>query len=265
MLRSKRQCEDLSIGDKKLENDEGIEKLFFELASESRFSILRELQIENLKMNEIARRLDVTATEAFRQLQRLSKALLVQKQPEGTFAITQYGKLVLQLSSPLDFVFKHKNYFLTHDVTRLPNQFVKRIGELSQTNLVTDTIESLNKGEHAFMEAEQYGWGIAEGTIPEHMGPIMNEQIQKGVKLKFLIPENCLSANVSPPAIAKSVEVRGLPDLPAMVVLTEKEAGICFRLVGGRMDYAGFYGKDPIFLNWVKDLFLYYWDKGKRT
>jgi len=30
------------------------------------------------------------------------------------------------------------------------------------------------------------------------------------------------------------------------------------------MDYAGFFGKDPTFLNWVKELFLYYWDKGIR-
>jgi hypothetical protein len=33
----------------------------------------------------------------------------------------------------------------------------------------------------------------------------------------------------------------------------------------GRVDYAGFIGKDEIFLNWVKDLFLYYWGKGKRA
>ncbi len=248
-----------------MENDEGIEKLFFELASESRLSILRELRTENLKMQEIARRLDVTATEAFRQLERLSAALLVQRQPDGTFALAEYGKLVLQLSSSLDFVSKHKDYFSTHDLMRLPVQFVNRLGELSQANLVMDTIESLNKGERAFIEAEQYGWGIAEGTVPEHMSPIIYERIQKGVKLKFLIPENRLSANVSPPAIAKNLEMRGLSDLPAIVVLNEKEGGICFRQVGGRMDYAGFFGKDPMFLNWVKDLFLYYWDKGKRA
>jgi len=251
------------MGGKKLENA-GIEKLFFELASESRLSILRELQKENLKMQEIARRLDVTATEAFRQLERLSAALLVQRQPDGTFAIAEYGKLVLQLASSLDFVSKHRDYFSTHDVMRLPFQFVNRLGELSQAKLVIDTVENLNNGERAFMEAEQYGWGIAEGTIPLHMIPIMNEQIMKGLKLKMLIPENLLSASVSPTATAKNMKARGLPDLPAIVVLTEKEAGICFRQVGGRMDYAGFFGTDPVFHNWVKDLFLYYWDKGKR-
>jgi predicted transcriptional regulator len=249
---------------KKMESNSGLEKLFFELASESRLSILRELQSENLKMQEIARRLEVTATEAFRQLERLSAALLVHRQPDGTFAIAEYGKLVLQLASSLDFVSKHRDYFSTHDVMRLPFQFVNRLGELSQAKLVMDTVENLNNGERAFMDAEQYGWGIAEGTIPINMIPIMNERILKGLKLKMLIPENLLSASVSLTATAKNMEARGLPDLPAIVVLTEKEGGICFRQVGGRVDYAGFFGKDPIFHNWVRDLFLYYWDKGKR-
>ena len=263
MLRSKQQCEDFSIGDRKMENDEGIEKLFFELASESRLSILRELQTENLKMTEIARRLDVTATEAFRQLQRLSEAMLVQKQPEGTFAITQYGKLVLHLSSSFKFVSKHKEYFLTHDVWRLPLQFVNRIGELSQTKLIMDAMENINRGERMFMEAEQYAWALAEGRVPELMDPIMTEKIGKGLKLKMLIPESDLPA--VPATKTPNVELRGISDIPAIIAVTEKEASICFRFIEGRMDYAGFSGNDPAFLNWVKDLFLYYWEKAKRA
>ncbi|MBN1861085.1 MAG: helix-turn-helix domain-containing protein [Candidatus Thermoplasmatota archaeon] len=264
-LRNKHWCEDFSNGDKKLENDEGVEKLFFELASESRLGILRELQKENLKMQEIARRLDVTATEAFRQLQRLSEALLVQKQPEGTFAITQYGKLVLQLSSPLDFVFKYKNYFSTHDVWRLPYQFVNRISELSQTNLILNTMEGINKGVQMFIEAEQYAWGVAEhGRGPELMNQKMDERIRKGVRIKLLIPENFLPTAILG-AKAPNCEVRGLSDIPAIIGVTEKEATIGFRLVDGRTDYVVFHGKDTQFLNWVKDVFLYYWEKGKQA
>ena len=248
-----------------MENDEGIEKLFFELASENRLSILRELQKENLKMQEIARRLDVTATEAFRQLERLSAALLVKRQPDGTFALAEFGKLVLQLSSSIEFVSKHKDYFSTHDLMRLPIQFVNRLGELSRASLVMDTVEILNKCERAFMEAEEYGWGIAEGTVPENMGPVMSGLMQKGVKLRFLLPENRLQADAGSPVVLKNFEMRTLTDLPALVVLTEKEGGVCFRQVGGKVDYAGFFGQDPTFLNWVKDLFLYYWDKGKRA
>lgn len=247
-----------------LEND-GVEKLFFELASESRLSILRALQTENLKMQEIARRMDVTATEAFRQLERLSTAALVQRQPEGTFAITQYGRLVLEFASSMEFLFKHKEYFLTHDVWRLPREFVNRLGALSQTTLIVDTVDALNKAQRMFIEAEKFGWGLAEGHIPELMGPIMAERALKGLKMRFLIPENILAATPSPPEMPRNIEARGLPEIPLVIVLNENEAAVCFRLIGGRMDYAGFYGKDPMFLNWIRDLFLYYWDKARRT
>ena len=136
---------------------------------------------------------------------------------------------------------------------------------MGQANLITDTVETLNKAQRAFMDAEEYGWGIAEGTIPEQMGQIMDERIRKGVKLRFLIPKTRLPTNASSPPPVKNVEMRGISELPAIVVLTEKEGAVCFRQVGGRIDYAGFFGNSHAFLNWVRDLFLYYWDKGKRA
>ena len=111
---------------------EGLERLYYELASESRIQILRILEKENVKMNELARRLDLTATEVFRQLQRLSDAQLIQKNQEGTFLLTAYGKLLMQLSSSTEFVFKHRQYFLTHDLSKLPQEFINRLGELSE-------------------------------------------------------------------------------------------------------------------------------------
>jgi predicted transcriptional regulator len=248
-----------------MDQNSDVEKLFFELASKTRLDILRELKNENLKMQEIARRLDLTATEVFRQLERLSTSLLVQKKPDGTFTLAEYGKLVLQLSSSVGFVCKYKEYFSTHDVTRLPNGFVNRLGELSQTELVMDTVEMLNKAEKALMDAEAYGWGIAEGTIPQQMGPIMEGAARKGIKLRFLLPEIRLPSSTSPSPSVKNLEIRGISELPAIVVLTDKEGAICFRQVGGRVDYAGFFGNDPAFLNWVKDLFEYYWNMGKRV
>jgi len=236
-----------------------LEKLFFELASESRLSILLELKNENLKMQEIARRLNVTATEACRQLERLSKASLIQRQPDGTFALAQYGKIVLEISSSLDFVSKYNEYFSTHDLMRLPSQFVNRIGELSEADLEMDMIKNIDKGSQAFLEAEQYGWGMGESRAPEQM----NQRVQEGLNLRSLIPENRIPT-VASPELPKNVEVRCIPDVPAIVVLTEKMAGVCLRQIGGRMDFAGFFGNDPTFHRWAEDLFLYYWNKSKR-
>lgn len=239
-----------------MEDQERIDRLFFELASESRLSILRTLEKKNLKMNDAARKLDLTTTETFRQLQRLSEALLVQKQPDGTYAITQYGRLVLEFSSPLEFVLRHRDYFLAHDVWQLPYQFVKRLGELSQTSLITGMMESTAKSSQMIGEAQQYMWGISAEPIIQSFETVA-KHIPKGVEYRFLSPQ--------PPTKLPNLENRTLSEIPVMLALTEKEAGVSFPFFGGRADYAGFYGKDPIVLNWVKDLFLYYWNKGKRA
>ncbi len=147
---------------------------------------------------------------------------------------------------------------------RLPNQFVNRLGELSGAELGMDTINNLNVGAQLFTEAKQFAWGIGEGTIPGQMTSIMNQRIQEGIQVKMLISAQRLPATVSLPPTPKNVELRGLSKLPAIVAISEKAAGVCFYQVGGKPDYAGFFGTDSAYLNWVKDLFLYYWEKGKR-
>jgi predicted transcriptional regulator len=244
-----------------VENQE-LTKLFFELASESRLSILEQLAGENLKMQEIARRLDVTATEAFRQLERLSAALLVHRLPEGSYAITQYGKLVLALSSSFDFLSKHKEYFSAHDLSALPIQFIHRLGELSQTTVILDTMEALNKGQRMFIDAQKYGWGIAEGVIPELMAPLMDQQLVKGLKFRFIIPQSRLPKDNAKTA---NLEMRGVKVVPFVLALTEKEALLCFPSISGKMDYAAFYGTDAAFLGWANDLFLYFWERASRN
>ena len=239
-----------------MENQEdGVEKLFFELASESRLGILRKLMEKDWKMNEVARKLDLTTTETFRQLQRLSEGLLVEKQPEGTYAITEYGKLVLQLSASLEFVSKHKQYFTKHDISSLPSQFLNRISELSQAKLMMGMVESTMKSSTLIGEAEKFMYAVSPEPVPQAFEEI-SKQIPKGAEYRILSPQ--------PPVKLPNLENRTLTEPPAVMVVTEKEAGLCFRFKEGRVDYPGFFGKDPVFLNLVKDLFLYYWNEGKR-
>ncbi len=245
-----------------MDNPCELAKLFFELASDSRLGILYALQSESLKLQDVARQLDVTATEAFRQLERLGAALLVARQPEGTYTITSYGRIVLQLSVSLKVVLRHQKYFATHDLLALPYQFVNRLSELEEASLINDTMESLNKGQRLFIEMQQFGWGMAEGVVPELMGPIMDQQLLKGIKMRFMVPVSKLPPN--PPHVT-NVETRALTDIPVVIAVSEKSALVCLRSNDGKMDYSGFYGSDPAFLGWAKDLFLSYWEQGKRV
>ncbi len=209
----------------------------------------------------LAKKLDLNTTETFRQLQRLKEALLIEKKPEGTYGITEYGRIVLQLSSSYEFIFKNKAYFVTHDFRWLPYQYLYRIGELNSAALFSDTVANINTVLD-LTKAGQYMWGGGPEQ-PLNLRPILLENISKGATYRFLFPKRFIAARK--PETAAAIEWRSVEDLPASIILTEKGAGICFPLVGGKVDYAGFGGQDPVFMNWVKDLFLYYWEKAQKT
>ena len=231
-----------------------IEGLFYELASESRHSILQELKDKDWKMNDLARKLNITTTETFRQLQRLSDASLAKKQPEGTYAITEYGNLILELTIPLAFLLKNKEYFQSHDVRLLPHQFVMRLDELSRADLILGMVESTTKISKMIGDARQYMWGISPEPLLQTFGAISKE-VPEGCEYRVLSPQ--------PPMKLSNLENRTLSNPPLIMALTEKQAAVCFRLIGGKVDYASFFGEDPAFQTWAKDLFLYFWDKTK--
>ncbi len=239
---------------------QGIEKLFFELASESRLNILRKLEGENLKLNEIARRLDLTPTETFRQLQRLTDVQLIAKLPEGSYGITQVGKLVTRLARPFELVFKQREYFLTHNFWRLPSRFIETLGALSGATLQVETIDAINRGSQMLKEAKEYFWGMGESHGLTGSAAILTEQACRGIKFRFIGPKHAASSTQSPPsAVSRSFEVRNIDDIPAIVLLNESTAAFGLRLINGKLDYTAFFGIDPVFHRWVKDLFLYYW------
>jgi len=236
--------------------------LFFELASESRLSILCTLQVGGLRMLEIARRLNMTDTEASRQLQRLSEALLIQKQPNGVYSVSQYGKLLLQFSRSFEFALKFKDCLLTRDIWRIPEPFINRMGELSQTKSIVGAIDVLNCVESLISEAEEFLFCIIDRPIH-----IINaravEKIQKGVIAKAIFDERNIEFYQKIPETKGVLEKRVIDKIPAIMLINEKSAAINLMSIDSRGDAVSFHGKDPRFLNWAKDLFTYYWEKGK--
>jgi predicted transcriptional regulator len=248
----------------KVEDQEGIGELLYELSGTSRLNILRELNTKNLTMTGLAGKLNLTTTEASRQLQRLSDTLLVRKQPDGMYSMTNYGRLVLHLCSPIDFVSRHREYFLTHDVWGLPPLFITRFSELSGSTLMMDMLENINTSFRIVREAREYIWmgGIEQ---PINFDSILVEQVPKGVKGKFLFLERFLPKKPLAPELAQGIEYRIVDSFPVTFLMTEKGAVVAFPQIGGKADYAAFIGNDPVFLNWCRDFFLYFWEKGRRV
>lgn len=252
-------CLRVNIGDTGLDEN-GIDNLFFSLASESRLDLLHALSTEKLRMNEIARKIDITATEASRQTQRLQEEGIIQKQPDGTYILTNYGKLILHFFPTLEFIFKHKDYFLFHDIWQLPNQFISRMGELSQGKLCTEMAGTVNGIENMMRTAKDHVWAITDQVMDVH-SKIMTEQVSKGVEFRSLFPEKLIhSTHIK---VSGKYEKRMLTSMPGLVVITEKEAFVSLLTLDGKLSHEGFFGNDISFIKWATDLFLHYWHTSK--
>ncbi|HLN88709.1 MAG TPA: hypothetical protein VK253_01445, partial [Candidatus Binatia bacterium] len=112
-------------------------------------------------------------------------------------------------------------------------------------------------------EAEKYMWG-GGAEQPLNIRSSLLTGISKGVKYKFLFPKRFIPKELTIPGLAQASEIRSFEDLPFNVAMNEKEAGISFQFADGRVDYVSFVGTAPVFVSWVKELYLYYWDKANR-
>ncbi len=84
---------------------------FLELASEQRLSILQKLYHENSKLTDLSKELDSTKPHVHRDLQRLDKAGMIEKNVDGRYSLTIYGKSICGLIPSLLFISSNKNYF----------------------------------------------------------------------------------------------------------------------------------------------------------
>jgi len=244
------------------EGDEEISKVLFELASNRRASILFAVEKKSLKMQQIAKTLDMNVTETFRHLQRLSDAKLVEKQVDGTYMTTSLGGLAIGLLSSLNFILKHGNYFLNHEISCLPYEFVNRLGEVADAEFCGDAVTNLDRVREIVYEADEYIWTMAERVESTHRLKV-NEKVTKGLDFRFIMQEDLARTVKITPEVEHLKQRRYLHHVCLTLVVTEKEASISLRRRSGETDYIGFIGRGERFRKWTRDLFVYYWERAE--
>jgi len=242
--------------------EERISDIHFQLTNVDRRKIIEELQTQNLKLNEVAKKLDTTPTEACRQLQRLTDAGLLEKTSDGRYHPTPYSKLILESSTTMHFLTKHREYFLDHDTSLIPPQLRVRFGELSKTVLRIEAVVNINTATKVLENANKHIDVMAEQHL-EHNGQILRQQSLKGVKVRSLLQDNMIETIKEEPIVKQSWERRSIPRICAIIVLTDKLVGIALPKLDGKMDYQVFEGNDPESMKWAGDLFEDQWNRGR--
>ena len=115
---------------------EKIASNFLELSSEQRLAIILRLLENKSSVSKIAKELQATVPEVYRNFARLAKADMVYKDSDGNYHLTTYGKTVTTCIPSLSFLSENRKYFKEHDFGDIPQKFVQRIGALEDGKYV---------------------------------------------------------------------------------------------------------------------------------
>jgi predicted transcriptional regulator len=186
-----------------LEDASIVSEIFSELASETRCSILTSLDKKPAKLSSIARELDITSQDAFRNINRLVEANLVRRgggEDGSAFQLTELGMLATKHIPYFLVIKKHQELFEDHTLKYIPDKFVQRIGALQNCEVVenvTPVLERLKKLEYS---AKQYLRIRVSQAWPEE-GKIFAERAMNDIDVWIIIRRN----TVFPKEVIKSV------------------------------------------------------------
>ena len=243
---------------------------FLELASEQRLAILNNLREKESKLSTLAKLLDSSPSEVFRNLDRLTKSSFIEKKKNGTYELATYGKAFFAILPSLEFLSTNEEYFQEHSFGDMPHKFVQRIGALTNSELVIGFTGVTETWREIFSNAKEYVYGL---LVEEPIGliePIIS-QAKKGIQVhtifsdSAIIPKNrkkILSELGVDKLIKDGIIQRKIKnDIKVAVILNEKEGGIMFSTIKEEPDISKmFFGNSKLLHEWCLDYFRYSWN-----
>ena len=249
--------------------------VLFEISNEDRFRILVQIVDEPMNVTRLSNKLGLSLTETSRHLSRILDVGLVVRDPDGYYRIDNFGMMLLSQLGGIEFVTNNREYFRTHSVTRLPPEFISRIGDLKNSTPVTDPMVFFHSVANGMQEAKEYIQVLVDQFVMSHV-PILKEALERNIATKTIEPK----VWVAPPSFyrireeaekswlkkareANILEHRSLDVVDVYVHMSEREAALAFPTAEGRYDYLGFTCTDKKSLKFCSDLFDYYWKKAE--
>jgi predicted transcriptional regulator len=254
---------------------EHLAELLFIIASIDRLTLLSEIAIEKRRLSQLSAKLPATPQETSKHLMRLRDAKLIEKDSDGFFGLTAFGKIILNLLPSIKFLTQNREYFLSHDISSLPQEFIERIGELQEGEYGEKVGSILAHTQHVVQDAEEYIWLMADHPLggQEYVTRSGKLKSSHTVTWRIILPAD---SSIDWPDLRRTVgshkgriEYRLIEDaknIKAGIALNEKIAGLTFPdIMGKKLDFnSGFRSNDPIFRKWSQDLFEFHWNKAEK-
>jgi predicted transcriptional regulator len=256
---------------------EHLAELLFILASVDRLTLLSEIGVEKSKLSQLTTKLSATPQETSKHLTRLRDAKLIEKDSDGFFSLTAFGKIIMNLIPSIRFLTQNREYFLSHDISSLPLEFIERLGELQENEYGEKVGSILVHLQQVVQNAEEYIWLMADHTLGsgEYVSKSGRLESSSTVRWRVIVPVgnstidwNRMRADVGTHKGRIEYHLIEDPnDIQVGIAMNEKIAGVSFLDNTGKLDFnTGFRSSNPLFRKWCQDLFVIHWNKkGKRV
>ncbi|MCK4566115.1 MAG: helix-turn-helix domain-containing protein [Candidatus Thorarchaeota archaeon] len=247
---------------------EKISELLFEFSNPSRLDILMLIREKSIKPSQLARAADQTIQETSRHLQRLTKAMLVERNSDGAYSLTPFGKQLLALMPEIHFLAINSEYFTTHDPSCLPPEFRYGLGLIQEYNKASHVMEAFQQSEDLIRNSEEIIWILSDQILASTL-PLIGEAIQRGVDFRVILPKKIGSQGPHlehyPNFMGRhsQTQERFIESVQLVLVMSEKKALLSFPTKDGCPDYLGFALTNEAGLKWCKELYLYYWNQSE--
>lgn len=228
----------------------------------ARIRILELLTIKDRSVTNLDQLIDLSMPEISRHLSKLADHKFVTKSSVSRkYSITEYGRLALELFSPLNYVLNNKEYFSNHPINYLPKEILFQMNKLQSSK--TEFIE---------------GTGLIMGKMKEVMDATENEIAimvdqpfpfgKEAIAVKYIVPRNFPTPTNNPKDELKltSVDIRIVEKLDvAMAVADNKIAIVNFSSINEGIDYScGFYSNSMETISLLNQVWDYYWNLGEK-
>lgn len=241
---------------------EKIAKLLFEFASVERLDILSAISSEALKHSEIAKKFDLTTPETSRHLERLTAAKVVTKNNNGEYTPSTYGRVLLSSLPFFRFLTENQEYLANHDLTKLPEGFLERLGEVTGATYVTGVYKIAETIVKNVKEAKKRVWWLG---WTGHLGrDAIQEKASEDLDVKIIVQKGAWPPESLPPSAKFNFPIREMENITCFLAVYDDFARISFSGLDGKIDHSvRLVLQSPRAYRWVEELFLYYWNLAK--
>ena len=255
---------------------EKIAENFLELSSEQRLKIIFSLLEKESNLSGMAKKLDATNPEVHRNFNRMLKAGLVEKDSDGNFHLTTFGKTICSQIPSIVFISENKNYFEIHDFGNIPVKFIHRIGELYENKHIKGFVKVLEKWKQVHENAEKYIYNIlTEVPYSKDIIDTVETKLKNKIKIRSVFAENAIIPDERKTIFQikdfnkyvkdSTLERKMNKNTSVIVLVNEKEACVIFPKRNGEHDMSEmFYSSDSQFHEWCLDYFNHCWDDSTR-